>query len=409
MFILYDQEKQKFPVKIWLENISQLDEGCIEQAINLSNLPFLHQWVVLMPDTHQGFGMPIGGVIAAIDTIIPNAVGKDIGCGMAYMDTNIRKSELSENEYKHLVGQIMRNIPTGFEKHSKLQESEEFLNFHEMVREGSEFANNQKNKHPELWKRCFPNAFQQIGTLGSGNHFIEIQEDENELLGIMVHSGSRNMGSQIADYFDHLAKNMNKQERSNVPASYDLAYLSVKDETGQDYIQWMNMALTFAMYNRKRMMDIIKMEMKKKLPHIQFLNEVNAHHNYAAKERHYGKEVWVHRKGAICVSKGMLGIIPGAMGSYSYIVEGLGNAESFDSCSHGAGRVLSRNKAKERYSVEDTLLDLMKNHVILGKNNKKDVSEESRKAYKDIDFVISQELDIVRPIKKLKTICVIKG
>lgn len=409
MFILYDQEKQKYPIRVWLEDISQLDDGCLEQAMNLSNLPFVHQWVALMPDTHQGFGMPIGGVIAAIDTVIPNGVGKDIGCGMAYMDTNIHRSELKEDEYKHLVGQIMRNIPTGFAKHSKLQESEEFFNFHELVREDSEFEKNQKKKHPELWKSCFPNAFQQIGTLGSGNHFIEIQGDEKDMIGIMVHSGSRNMGSQIADYFDRLAKDINKRDNVKVPGSYDLSYLSVKDEAGQDYIQWMNMALAFAMYNRKRMIEIIKTEMAKKLPHMKFSNEVNAHHNYAAQEVHYGKEVWVHRKGAIRVSKGMRGIVPGAMGSYSYIVEGVGNPASFDSCSHGAGRVLSRNKAKASYSVEDTLLDLQKNHVILGKNNKNDISEESRKAYKDIDFVISQELDIVRPIKKLRTICVIKG
>lgn len=409
MFVLYNKDQQRFPIKIWLESPDQLEEGCLEQAIHLSNLPFIHQWVALMPDTHKGVGMPIGGVIAAIDAIIPNGVGKDIGCGMAYMDTNIHKSELDENEYRHLVGQIMGNIPTGFSKHNKIQASEEFDQFYAMVKEGSEFEKNQRKKHKKLWDQCFPNAFHQIGTLGGGNHFIEIQEDEKGMLGIMLHSGSRNMGSQIADYFDQMAKELNSLYEVKVPPEYNLAYLPTKSEAGQDYIEWMNMALAFAMYNRKRMLEVVKNELRKKLPHIQFRHEVNAHHNYASLEHHYGKHVWVHRKGAIRAEKGMLGIIPGAMGSYSYIVEGLGNPESFYSCSHGAGRVLSRTQAKQMYSVEETMLDLKKNKVILGKNKKNDVSEESRLAYKDIDFVISQELDIIRPVKRLKTVCVIKG
>lgn len=409
MFVLLDKEKQKNPIKIWLENIEQLEEGGLEQAINLTNLPFIHKWVALMPDTHQGIGMPIGGVIATKDVIIPNAVGVDIGCGMAYVDTNIHRSEMNEEAYKNLVGQIMRNIPTGFSKHNKIQQSKELDLFYNKVKDGSDFEKKQKERHKKLWNECFPNSFHQLGTLGGGNHFIEIQEDECGMLGIMLHSGSRNMGKQIAQYFNNIAVEFNKSSYITVPKEFNLAFLLVNSIEGQDYIEWMNVALDFAMYNRQRMLEIVKCELKRKLPHIEFSNEVNAHHNYVNFENHYGENVWVHRKGAIRVGKGMKGIIPGAMGSYSYIVEGLGNEESFHSCSHGAGRKLSRKQAMKKYSVEETMLDMKKNNVILGKNKKSDISEESRFVYKDIDFVISQELDLVKPIKKLKTLCVIKG
>ncbi len=399
MFVLYDKEKQLKPVKIWLDNVEQLDRDCLQQALNLSNLPFIHKWVALMPDTHSGFGMPIGGVIACEGIVIPNAVGVDIGCGMGFVNTNIHKSELNEKEYKNLVGQIMRDIPTGFNHHKDKQTSR--------VLAQSEKDNSYKN-NKDLYDEI-DRGYYQIGTLGGGNHFIELQEDDKGFISIMVHSGSRNFGYKIAKYYNILAKELNEKWNTKVPAEYDLAFLPIDTPEGMEYIKWMNLALDFAWESRGKMMDVVKDKLSMQLPNIEFSNEVNAHHNYASLETHYGKKVWVHRKGAISAERGKLGIIPGAMGSYSYIVEGLGNPESFNSCSHGAGRKMSREQAKKEFSVEETILDLKEQGIILGKSKKSDVNDEVRWAYKDIDFVIEQELDLIKPIKKLKTLCVIKG
>jgi tRNA-splicing ligase RtcB len=398
MVIIYDEDKQKNPIKVWLEDKEQLDEDCIRQALNLSNLPFLHKWVCLMPDTHSGYGMPIGGVIAAKDAIIPNAVGVDIGCGMAFVETDIHRSNLSEKESKKLVKDIMKYIPTGFDHHKKKQNSRS------LDKAIKEIEPNPKELFDEIEK-----GYYQLGTLGGGNHFIEIQEDEKGFLGIMIHSGSRNFGYKIANYFNNIAKELSDRWKFNIPKEYDLAYLPTDSKEGQLYIKWMNLALDFAKENREKMMSVVKDCMTKIFPNIEYKNEVYAHHNYAAYENYYNQMVWVHRKGAIRVRKGELGIIPGAMGSYSYIVEGLGNPESFYSCSHGAGRRMSRNKARKEFPMEMTISDLENQGVILGKKKKSDVSDECKWAYKDIDFVISQELDLIKPVKRLKTVCVVKG
>ncbi|MGI6703814.1 MAG: RtcB family protein [Clostridia bacterium] len=401
MFVIFEKEKQRVPIKVWLENSEQMDEGCLRQALNLSNLPFVHKWVALMPDTHEGYGMPIGGVIAVEGAIIPNAVGVDIGCGVAFVETNKHKSELSPGEYKNLVGQIMRDIPTGFRHHAKRQRCETL--------EQSEFAKVMEHKKMPEGLPQIEEGYYQAGTLGGGNHFIELQEDEEGRLCIMVHSGSRNFGYKVARFFNNWAKELNDRQSYPVPKEYDLAYLPLGTTEADQYISWMTLALEFARENRQLMLDVVKERLAAKVPGIEFGVEVNAHHNYAAKEYHYGKEVWVHRKGAIRAEEGETGIIPGAMGSYSYIVRGRGNAESFCSCSHGAGRSMGRRQARERFSVEKTMVDLKEQGVILGKQNKRDVSEECRFAYKDIDFVIGQQLDLIVPEKKLKTIAVIKG
>jgi tRNA-splicing ligase RtcB len=399
LFVIYDESRQRVPIKVWLEHKGQLEEECLQQALNLASLPFVYKWVALMPDAHSGYGMPIGGVIAAENVIIPNAVGVDIGCGVGFVETNISKEQLSKEEYEDLVRRIMLRVPTGFRHHKKKQKSQVL---DDAVNEG--FERYQNELVSEIDRGYF-----QIGTLGGGNHFIELQEDEKGMLCMMVHSGSRNFGYKIARYYNNIAKKLSGKWEPHVPPKYDLAFLPVDVQQGKEYIEWMNLALDFARENRQIMMEVVKDELMDSVKHITFKNEVNAHHNYAALEKHYGKNVWVHRKGAICVRKGMLGIVPGAMGSYSYIVEGLGNPESFYSCSHGAGRQLSRTAARREFSVESVIQDLKERDVILGKVKKRDVAEEFRMAYKDIDFVIGQELDLVKPIKKLKTIAVIKG
>lgn len=411
MFVLYEKDKQKLPIKVWLENKEQLEHGAYEQAINLSNLPFAYKWVCLMPDVHEGYGMPIGGVIATENVIIPNAVGVDIGCGMCFTHTNIPVSLLKNTQtgsgllIQNIIGMIMRNIPVGFQHHKEHQPS---ITIDYAFEEG--FNHGWDDLSGELER-----GYYQIGTLGGGNHFIELQEDEQGFLGIMIHSGSRNFGYKIARYFNNIAKELNKKWHSNVPQEYDLAFLPVDINEGQDYIRWMNLALDFAKENRHIMMEKVKnivfntIEKYTNFKGINIDSEVNAHHNYATIENHYDKNVWIHRKGAIKVGENELGIIPGAMGSYSYIVKGLGNTESFCSCSHGAGRIMSRKKASEEITIQKMMNDLKEQDIVLGVVNKNNITDESRFAYKNIEQVINNELDLIEPIMKLKTIGAIKG
>lgn len=411
MFVQYNKNSQKFPIKIWCENAESIDENCMEQAIHLANLPFIYKWVALMPDTHMGKGMPIGAVIACNDVVIPNAVGVDIGCGMGFIQTNIPVKLLKEtvtgsgNLVKVIVGNIQRTIPLGVAHYKKPQES--------AVLSEAKKEMEKYNSESELISEI-DEGFFQVGTLGGGNHFIEIQEDENGLACIMLHSGSRHFGNVIGQHFNKIARELNRKYWSDVPESYNLPFLPVDTTEGKSYLNYMNLAMNFAFENRTVMLRKVKdifSENVQKFAGVttEFSNEINCHHNYASLENHFDKDVWVHRKGAVRVSEGELSIIPGAMGSFSYIVKGKGNPESFMSSSHGAGRKLSRTKAVETFSVETVMTDLKKQDVVLGKNNKSDVAEESRFAYKDIDVVMENQKDLVEPVKKLFTVGVVKG
>lgn len=411
MFVQYNKNSQKFPIKIWCENAESIDENCMEQAIHLANLPFIYKWVALMPDTHMGKGMPIGAVIACNDVVIPNAVGVDIGCGMGFIQTNIPVKLLKEtvtgsgNLVKVIVGNIQRTIPLGVAHYKKPQES--------AVLSEAKKEMEKYNSESELISEI-DEGFFQVGTLGGGNHFIEIQEDENGLACIMLHSGSRHFGNVIGQHFNKIARELNRKYWSDVPESYNLPFLPVDTTEGKSYLNYMNLAMNFAFENRAVMLRKVKdifSENVQKFAGVttEFSNEINCHHNYASLENHFDKDVWVHRKGAVRVSEGELSIIPGAMGSFSYIVKGKGNPESFMSSSHGAGRKLSRTKAVETFSVETVMTDLKKQDVVLGKNNKSDVAEESRFAYKDIDVVMENQKDLVEPVKKLFTVGVVKG
>ena len=411
MFVQYNKNSQKFPIKIWCENAESIDENCMEQAMHLANLPFIYKWVALMPDTHMGKGMPIGAVIACNDVVIPNAVGVDIGCGMGFIQTNIPVKLLKEtvtgsgNLVKVIVGNIQRTIPLGVAHYKKPQESAVLS---EAKKEMEKYSSES-----ELISEI-DEGFFQVGTLGGGNHFIEIQEDENGLACIMLHSGSRHFGNIIGQHFNKIARELNRKYWSDVPESYNLPFLPVDTTEGKSYLNYMNLAMNFAFENRAVMLRKVKdifSENVQKFAGVttEFSNEINCHHNYASLENHFDKDVWVHRKGAVRVSEGELSIIPGAMGSFSYIVKGKGNPESFMSSSHGAGRKLSRTKAVETFSVETVMTDLKKQDVVLGKNNKSDVAEESRFAYKDIDVVMENQKDLVEPVKKLFTVGVVKG
>ncbi|MCI8373607.1 MAG: RtcB family protein [Lachnospiraceae bacterium] len=410
MFVLYN-EKTRFPVKIWLEDQGQLEENCLEQAYHLSQLPFIHKWVCLMPDTHAGKGMPIGGVIAAKDVVIPNAVGVDIGCGMDFIPTNIRVEDILDIQtgngtmIQAMIGNIMRSIPLNAERY-KVPQKSPVLDLAKQELEKYE-------KNSELLP-LIEDGYFQVGSLGGGNHFIELQEDQEGYLCIMIHSGSRHLGKAICDYFHEKARELNQRWYSEVKDEYRLAFLPVSSEEGQQYIHWMNLAMDYAFENRACMLDktcrIVKEAIEKYTgQRVEFGEEINCHHNYTALEHHYDADVWVHRKGATRVRDGELAVIPGAMGSYSYVVEGRGSQESFCTSSHGAGRNYSRSGAMQAFSVEKVMVDLKEQGVVLGKRKKNDVAEECRFAYKDIDQVMAQQSDLVTPVRKLKTVGVVKG
>lgn len=411
MFVINNLKNQRVPIKVWLESLGQLEETCLHQAYNLARLPFIYKWVALMPDTHAGYGMPIGGVIAAKKVVIPNAVGVDIGCGVSFVDTNIPVEVLynyqdgKENLLRKIVDLILATIPTGFDKYNTPQDS---LVLNKLSIEYREIVESFIFKELE-------NARYQLGTLGGGNHFIEFQQDEEKRLGIMVHSGSRHLGYSIAKNFNDLARKLNKKWNEPDPVKYDLSYLPEFSKEGQAYLYYMNLALAYARENRQVIISKIKNIVQEVIDKYQifknpeFFSTIDIHHNYASCEEHFGEKVWIHRKGAIKASTNQIGIIPGAMGSYSYIIEGKGNPDSFESCSHGAGRVISRRQANQTFTTKEVLEDLHQRNVILGKKNKKNVAEECIWSYKPIEEVIKNELDLIKIKKKLKTVAVVKG
>lgn len=405
MFTYYEKNETAKPIKIWLPDQSAIEAGCLDQARAIVNLPFVFKWLALMPDTHLGAGMPIGGVLATENTIVPYAVGMDIGCGMCYIQTDIHESEIPKNFIKSIVNETLATVPVGKARHKEPQQSAVL-----------DMAIAQ-HKHYELLPNgveLIENAYYQVGTLGGGNHFIEYQKDENGFIGIMLHSGSRHLGAQICQNFQKIAVALNKQWYSDTPDKNPLAFLPTNSPEGIAYIKWMNLALDYAFENRETMLEasmaIVTKHAKKKLGRTpKFTDRINCHHNYASLEHHYGKNVWVHRKGATRARKGELGIIPGAMGATSYLVRGLGNPESFHSSSHGAGRNFSRTRAKENFPMDEVLQDLSANNITIGKKNLLDVAEESRFAYKNIDEVMQNQTELVEPIKTLTTLGVVKG
>jgi Uncharacterized conserved protein len=410
MFVICNERTRK-PIKVWLEHIDQMEESCLEQAYHLADLPFIHKWVCLMPDTHTGMGMPIGGVLAAKDVIIPNAVGVDIGCGMNFVYTDVKVSELKKvltgngTLVKTIIGEIMRSIPVGLHSYKEKQPSK--------VLDQAFAEAKQYQRNPELFA-LLEAAYYQVGTLGGGNHFIELQEDQDGCLGIMLHSGSRHLGKSICDAYHHKARALNAAWHSAVPDEYRLAFLPVDSREGREYIAWMNLALDYAFENRARMMakvkEIVAANVMKYLNHeILYSHEINCHHNYASLEHHYGEDVWVHRKGATRVRRDEVAVIPGAMGSYSYVVSGKGHEESFCTSSHGAGRAYSRKGAMAAFRSDEVINDLKEQDIVLGKTKKSDVAEECRFAYKDIETVMANQNDLVEILTQLKTIGVVKG
>lgn len=386
--------KQKLPIKIWMNHESELESGAWDQVKNLANFPFAYHHIALMPDAHQGFGMPIGGVLATQDVIVPNAVGVDIGCGMCAVKTDLKI--YNPEILKEVMGQIRQTIPVGFNKHQDAQNSDLMPDINNILING--IVDQEYNK-----------AKYQIGTLGGGNHFIEIQKDVEGFIWIMIHSGSRNLGKTVADFYNKKAVELNEKYKSSVPQSWGLSFLPINSEEGQNYIKEMNYCVEFALANRKLMMERAKAALVESTSDIiHFEPMINIPHNYAELEYHFGKNVWVHRKGATLAREGTIGLIPGSQGTKSYVVKGLGNPDSFESCSHGSGRKMSRRQARETLSIEEETkrLDLM--GVVHAVRTTQDL-DEAPGAYKDIDEVMDNQTDLVTPEVVLLPLAVVKG
>lgn len=382
----------RVPIKLWLDDV---EDSAMEQARNLANLPFAFKHVALMPDCHAGYGMPIGGVLATEGVIIPNAVGVDIACGMCAVKTSL--TGIDRDVLKGILGDIRNMIPVGFNHQETPQEGmPPMSDWHiYMGFDGSVVG-------VEYDKAKF-----QLGTLGGGNHFIEIQRGSDGHIWIMVHSGSRNLGFQVAKHYNDLARELNQNWFSSVPDKWQLAFLPFDSEEGQAYFNEMNYCVEFAYANRQHMLNVIKQAFDV-YADVSFDEPINIAHNYAAMENHFGKNVLVHRKGATRARKGELGIIPGSQGTASYIVRGLGNAQSFNSCSHGAGRVMGRKQAKRELDLEreKALLD---DQGILHSIRGVDDLDEAAGAYKNIDEVMENQKDLVKIVVALKPLAVVKG
>lgn len=394
----YINKENQLVIKSWC---NEPEQGCINQAENLAKLPFAFDHIALMPDTHQGYGMPIGGVLATKDVIIPNAVGVDIGCGMCAVKTSL--TELNIETLKKIMGEIRKQIPVGFAKHQKEQEIDLMP-----IRDGI-----FRDTEAPICYQEFSNARKSIGTLGGGNHFIEIQKGSDGHIWIMIHSGSRNLGKQVADHYNKLAVGLNEKWHSQVPKEWELAFLPVDSKEGQAYIREMQYCVDFAFYNRRLMMDrIIDIFQKEFTADLEFnINTdpiINIAHNYAQVESHFGHNVWVHRKGATLARQDTVGIIPGSQGTKSYIVKGKGNPDSFMSCSHGAGRKLGRKEAERVLSLEDEVKKMDEQGILHGIRGK-DGLDEAPGAYKDIDIVMEEQKDLVDILIELKPLGVIKG
>lgn len=389
---------QRVPVKIWTDDV---DDRSREQLANIAALPFVHHHVAAMPDVHLGIGATIGSVIATHKAIIPAAVGVDIGCGMVAARLSITASDLDEKALRKVFDQITRDVPVGRGQHpdDRVQ-----------VKAARPFEAGLKaliDRHPQLLKSFGKSSkwANQMGTLGGGNHFIEVCLDESDQVWVMLHSGSRGVGNAIADYFIGLARKDMERLMIQLP-DRDLAYFPEGTAHFKDYVQAVHWAQEYARANRDAMLSLVLEGLARHLPPFTVVTQaVNCHHNYVEKEHHYGADVWVTRKGAIRARKGDLGIVPGSMGASSYIVRGKGCVESFCSSAHGAGRRMSRTAAQKHFTQAD--LQAQTAGVICRKD--KGVLDEIPGAYKDIDQVMANQRDLTEILHTLKQVVCVKG
>lgn len=390
-------ENSLVPVKIWTRDI---DLKSIDQLKNVARLPFVFHHVAAMPDVHAGMGATIGSVIATKGAVIPAAVGVDIGCGMLAVRTNLTKHTFNERKLQRLMQEILFRVPVGFAQRSK--ENTRWKSCEPFEEPLKEILAHEPTMLDPMVKSEW---HAQLGTLGGGNHFIELTADEEERLWIMLHSGSRGIGNIMASFFIARAKTLAKENGEELSDIY-LASLKEGTKDFDWYMKAAHWAQDYAMANRQIILEDVLEALRVLKPSTELEGEiVNCHHNYVAQEEHFGETIWVTRKGAIRAGLGERGIIPGSMGACSYIVEGLGNEESFCSSSHGAGRKMSRTEAKKRFSVND--LKAQTKGVVCRKDA--GVLDEIPKAYKSIEAVMAQQSDLTKTIHELKQILCIKG
>ncbi len=394
------------PIKAWVRGVP-VDEKAIQQLKNTASLPIVHGWVAAMPDVHWGLGATIGSVVPTVRAIIPAAVGVDIGCGMMAVRTTLSAEQLPD-DLKPIRDSIERAVPHGL---SPRRRGRDKGSWHDAP---DDVARAWKPLEPRFLEIAEKhgriknsNTLKHLGTLGSGNHFIEICLDEERRVWFVLHSGSRGVGNRIGTYFIEKARDELTRLDRTLP-DRDLAYFDEGSELFDDYVEAVSWAQEFAMTNRRLMMQHV-VEAVARTPGVRKFRAdamvVNCHHNYVVKETHFGEEVFVTRKGAVRAGAGELGIIPGSMGARSYIVRGRGNPESFESCSHGAGRLMSRNLAKQSFSIEDHRL------ATAGVECRKDaaVIDETPAAYKPIEAVMAAQKDLVDVVHTLKQVVCVKG
>ena len=393
------------PIKAWTRGVP-IEESARKQIENVARLPFIHDHVAIMPDVHWGMGATVGSVIPTVGAIIPAAVGVDIGCGMAAVRTNIAAKDLPDS-LSALRSAIEAVVPHGRTDNGGRNDVGAWTTEPpaavaagwEQLKDGYAGV---VERHP---KASHPRALGHLGTLGTGNHFVELCLDETDRLWVMLHSGSRGVGNKLGTYFIELAKKEMRRWFVNLPDE-DLAYLPEGTEHFTAYVRAVGWAQRYARLNRELMMAAVLEVLRGTFPQLSTDEmAVNCHHNYVVKETHFGKAVWLTRKGAVRAGAGELGIIPGSMGAKSFIVRGKGNAESFETCSHGAGRAMSRTEAKRRFTVEDHARATA--HVECRKDA--GVIDETPGAYKDIDAVMAAQADLVEIVHTLRQVVCVKG
>jgi tRNA-splicing ligase RtcB len=379
---------ERVPIKLWIP-VGDIDDDTMKQVKDLANLPFAFSHIAIMPDTHVGYGMPIGAVLATKGVIVPNAVGVDIGCGMCSLRTSLK--EVGKEDLKKILEMLRKTIPVGFDHHKEKQD---------------EGLMPERDVPLPMVDREYESALCQIGTLGGGNHFVEIQKGSDGFIWIMIHSGSRNLGLKVANHYHDIARNKYLKEGETVPE--DLAYLPAGTEDYDNYWNEMNYCIHFALANRKLMMERVKTAFREIFPDITFSNFINKPHNFAAEEEHFGEMVLVHRKGATRAKKDEWGMIPGSQGTLSYLVKGKGNPDSFESCSHGSGRVMSRAKARKTLNLKAEQRALDEKGILHGIRHKEDL-DEAPSSYKDLTWVMDLQKDLVDIEIELRPLAVMKG
>lgn len=392
------------PIKAWVDHV-QIEESAMKQLENLASMPFMYSHIAVMPDVHFGMGATVGSVIATKEALIPAAVGVDIGCGMMAVQLNLKARDLPDN-LSEIRSDLEKAIPHGRTNNGGPGDRGAW---HDVPNDQAQTWKDFEAEYDQICEKHpgakAKNNANHIGTLGSGNHFVEVCIADDQSVWIMLHSGSRGLGNKIGQYFISQAKEEMVQKGISLP-DVDLAYLTEGSALFDDYFHAVSFAQRFAMANRAQMMKAALAVMKHHFPQAKVTEHaVNCHHNYVQKEEMNGQQIFVTRKGAVRAGKTDLGIIPGSMGAKSFIVRGLGNVQSFCSCSHGAGRVMSRGQAKREITLEQHIEDTK--GVECRKDS--DVIDESPRAYKNIDDVMKSQEDLVEILYTLKQVICVKG